>query len=140
PFAAAYSDAEGAFDVVRRAVTPPPGSEAWRERAVLTYPQKTFVAVGDGQRGLLLANRGLPEFEVQPSGDGLLIALTLLRCVGWLSRGDLATRPGHAGPGLPTPGRQTSGVPTFAYALAPFAGDWLTSPAYSLAHGLPVPP
>src|SRR5439155_3555871 len=93
----------------------------------------------NGTHGLLLANRGLPEFEVEPAGDGLRIALTLLRCVGWLSRSDLATRPGHAGPGLPTPGGQTFGVHTFEYALVPFAGDWRTSRAYTLAHGFAVP-
>jgi hypothetical protein len=32
------------------------------------------------------------------------IALTLLRCVGWLSRDDLSTRRGHAGPYMATPG------------------------------------
>jgi mannosylglycerate hydrolase len=35
-----------------------------------------------------------------------VIAVTLLRSVGWLSRMDLTTRPNHAGPGLPTPGAQ----------------------------------
>ena len=36
--------------------------------------------------------------------------LTLLRCVGWLSRGDLGTRRGHAGPELPVPGPQCLGA------------------------------
>ena len=139
PVVTAVSDAEGAFDVVRRPAGVLPGSEHWPERAVATYPQKSFVAVGAGGRGLLLANRGLPEFEAQPSGDGTLIALTLLRCVGWLSRGDLATRPAHAGPGLPTPGGQTFGVQTFEYALVPCAGDWLATGAYTLAHDFAVP-
>jgi alpha-mannosidase len=133
------SDAEGAFDVVRRPAGPLPDSAGWREQAVATYPQKSFVAVGDGNRGLLLANRGLPEFEVQPSGDGVLIALTLVRSVGWLSRGDLATRPGHAGPGLPTPGGQMFGVHHFDYALVPFAGTWLAARAYEAAHSFAVP-
>jgi alpha-mannosidase len=139
PFVTDHSEAEGAFDVVRRPAGALPGSDTWPERAVATYPQKSFVAVGDGTRGVLLANRGLPEFEVQPSGDGLLLALTLLRCVGWLSRDDMATRPGHAGPALPTPGGQTFGVHTFEYALVPYADDWLQSGAYTLAHSFAVP-
>ncbi len=133
------SDAEGSFDVVRRPAGPLPGSESWSERAVATYPQRTFVAAGDGQRGLLLANRGLPEFEVRPTDDGTEIALTLLRSVGWLSRADLATRPGHAGPGLATPGAQGFGVHTFEYALVPFAESWLTSGAFREAHSFAVP-
>lgn len=139
PLLAPHSDAEGAFDVVRRPPGPLPGHETWREPAVATYPQKAFVAVGDGRRGVLLANRGLPEFEVAHSGDGTIIALTLLRCVGWLSRDDLATRPGHAGPMLPTPGGQTFGVHTFEYALVPYSGDWLAAGAYRLAHSFAVP-
>jgi alpha-mannosidase len=139
PFQTDYSEAEGAFDVVRRPAGPLPGGETWRERPVATYPQKSFVAVGDGRRGLLLANRGLPEFEVRPSGDGTIVALTLLRSVGWLSRDDLATRPGHAGPFLPTPGAQVFGVHTFEYALVPHAGDWHESGAYQQAHSFAVP-
>ncbi|HMA35981.1 MAG TPA: glycoside hydrolase family 38 C-terminal domain-containing protein [Chloroflexia bacterium] len=139
PVAAPYSDAEGTFDVVRRPAGPLPGSESWLERAVATYPQKAFVAVGDGKRGLLLANRGLPEFEVQPSGAGTVVALTLLRSVGWLSRDDMAVRPGHAGPGVPTPGGQTFGVHTFEYALVPFVENWLAARAYQLAHQFAVP-
>jgi mannosylglycerate hydrolase len=50
--------------------------------------------------------------------------LTLLRCVGWLSRDDLATREGHAGPAVATPGAQCPGVHRFEYALslAPLEG------------------
>jgi mannosylglycerate hydrolase len=44
--------------------------------------------------------------------------------VGWLSRDDLATRKGHAGPPLATPGAQCPGVHRFEYALslAPLEG------------------
>jgi hypothetical protein len=46
--------------------------------------------------------------------------VTLLRGVGWLSRGDLQTRPGHAGPALPTPGAQCLGLQRWELALRPF--------------------
>ncbi|HEY3523495.1 MAG TPA: glycosyl hydrolase-related protein, partial [Candidatus Limnocylindrales bacterium] len=72
------------------------------------------VAVGD----LVVVGHGLPEYEALPVHRGLDLAVTLLRCVGWLSRDDLATRPGHAGPGVPTPDAQCNGPHTFRYALA----------------------
>ena len=40
----------------------------------------------------------------------MTLGLTLLRCVGWLSRDDLSTRYKHAGPGLETPGAQCLGL------------------------------
>ena len=135
------SEAEGTFDVLSRPLDLPEADSSWREQPVPTHPQKTWVAVGDGQRGVLLANRGLPEYEVlrRPDGAGVTLALTLLRCVGWLSRDDLTTRQGHAGPGLPTPGAQCLGLTRFDYALVPFAGTWQTSRAYHQAHSFNVP-
>jgi mannosylglycerate hydrolase len=54
------------------------------------------------------------------------IAITLLRCVGTLSRGDgdMPTRPGLAGPALATPEAQCPGPHTFELALLPHPGDW----------------
>jgi mannosylglycerate hydrolase len=52
------------------------------------------------------------------------VALTLLRCVEWLSRGDLSTRRGHAGPMEYTPEAQCQGHHEFDYALVPHSGEW----------------
>jgi len=52
------------------------------------------------------------------------VALTLLRCVEWLSRGDLSTRRGHAGPMEYTPEAQCQGHQEFDYALVPHSGMW----------------
>ncbi len=121
PFWTEQALAESAFDVVARPLGLPTQTAGWAEQPVATAPQGTFVAVQDGGRGLLVANQGLPEYEVIPSPGGATIALTLLRCVGWLSRDDLTCcRPAPAGPGLPTPGAQCPGGHTFAYALVPF--------------------
>jgi alpha-mannosidase len=89
--------------------------------------------VTNNQRGLMIANRGLPEYEVFRDDDGTgTIALTLLRCVSWLSRDDLPERPGHAGPGMYTPGAQMPGRWTFEYSIIPHQGTWPT--AYAEAH------
>jgi mannosylglycerate hydrolase len=96
--------------------------------------------VADRKWGVLLANRGLPEFEVLRHQDGgVTLGLTLLRCVGWLSRDDLSTRPRHAGPGIATPGAQTFGVHHFDYAIVPFTGSWLDSRAYLAAQSFSSP-
>jgi len=117
--------AETHFGVIRRPIALPEIGEDWIERPVGTQPQHSFVHVGNGTRGLLLANRGLPEYEVIPTSSGPEIALTLLRCIGWLSRDDLRSRHGHAGPELPTPGAQCQGRYVFEYALVPADGEWV---------------
>jgi len=140
PFATDYAEAEGTFEVRRRParVSPPDDNPAnwdsWAERPVNTQPQKRFVAVSDGRLGLAVLNKGLPEYEVLPAADGqsVIMALTLLRCVEWLSRGDLSTRRGHAGPMDFTPEAQLPGAWTFEYALVPYAGDWRADDAEAL--------
>ena len=132
PFVADVAEAEGVFDVTRRPAqrTGPEAGEPpwqhWAEMPVNTHPQKRFVDVSDGTRGLAVLNRGLPEYEVLPYQDGQAsaVALTLLRCVDWLSRDDLATRNTHAGPKQYTPAAQGLGTHTFDYALVPHPGTW----------------
>lgn len=127
PFRVESSHADGTFEVRERPVeTPRPENLAeWSEEPVNCYPQKRFVDVSDGALGLGVLNRGLPEFEITSDDAGhLAVALTLLRCVGWLSRGDLSTRRGHAGPMELTPEAQCQGINEFDYALVPHNGDW----------------
>jgi hypothetical protein len=66
-------------------------------------------------RGFALGGPGLHEIE--RTADGALL-LTLFRAVGWMSRGDLSTRPGHAGYHVQTPDAQGLGHQRFHYALA----------------------
>ncbi len=113
---------DGHFDRLVRFPHPVQDTTGWAERPQPTAPQRAFVAVTDGTRGLLVATRGLPEYELIPGAEGATLALTLLRCVGWLSRDDLDCRPGHAGPQIATPGAQCPGPATFAYSLIPFGG------------------
>jgi mannosylglycerate hydrolase len=148
PFVARSADAEDAFCVTRRPARrePQPGEPPWSEwieAPVDTNPQKRFVDLSDGSAGLAVLNRGLPEYEVAPSDDGAssAVALTLLRCVEWLSRDDLATRRGHAGPPLHTPAGQGIGTHVFEYALVPHAGAWEAEDAVVLqeAHAYEAP-
>ncbi len=132
-----YSYAEGHFDVVKRAIALPSG-EMWRsEKPYGTYPQRTFVDINDGERGVTIANKGLLEYEVDSItdiADGATIALTLLRSVGWLSRDDLLTRKGNAGPSLATPEAQCLGSNVFEYSIIPHSGTWQSAKTYQAAH------
>lgn len=89
-----------------------------------TFHMRFFTSLNDGKAGIALLNRGLLEYEIvrRPSGDPA-IALTLLRSVGQLARGNLMTRKNLVGPPLPTPEAQCLGPCTFEYALLPFKGD-----------------
>jgi alpha-mannosidase len=115
---------DGHFEVVRRPVGIPQYDSTWVEQPRSEVPQRNFTDVSDGKLGLMVANYGLPEVEVIKAVNGNEIALTLLRCVGWLSRDDLSTRRGHAGPFLATPGAQMNGRWTFQYSIIPHRGGW----------------
>jgi alpha-mannosidase len=93
----------------------------WVEPPVPTAHTLGAVALGS----LVLLAKGLPEYEA--SEDGL--RLTLLRCVGTISRpAGLPTRPLAAGPDIATPDGQCRGRHVFEFALR-FDGDELTNAA-----------
>jgi alpha-mannosidase len=125
PFQVDHAWQDGHFEVVQRGIGVPASDDSWVEQPRSEVPQRGFSDVSDGKHGLMIANRGLPEVEIRDLGpDGREIALTLLRCVGWLSRDDFSTRKGHAGPAMETPGAQLPGSWEFDYAIIPHAGTW----------------
>ncbi len=113
---------DGHWHVVHRPVRPPPAPH-WYQRPVPTVHQRRFSAVSDGEHGLAVLVRGLPEVEAIPTQGGVDLAVTLLRSVGWLSRDDLLTRRQGAGPALATPEAQCLGRHRFELAVCAFAGD-----------------
>ncbi len=120
PFRAESALHDGHFELVERPILPPLMEDDWIEQRRPEVPQRAFSDLSDGKTGLLLAACGLPEIAVQHRADGTIeAALTLLRCVGWLSRDDFSSRRGHAGPMLATPGAQMHGTNTFQYSLIP---------------------
>ncbi len=137
------ADFDGHFEVVRRpfgeTLQPKQDQEGlWVEQPRPEVPQRAFTDVSDGSRGLMIASRGLPEVEVLKREDGTAeVALTLLRCIGWLSRDDLPVRPGHAGPGMETPEAQMPGTWSFDYSIIPHVKGQ-TSPS-PLAYNFEVP-
>jgi len=86
------------FDIAQRR-TGAADDTGWVHPATATFVQHGLVCVND----LTVAAPGLPEAEVTPDG---VIAITLVRAVGWLARMDLTSRPQPAGPVVQTPGAQ----------------------------------
>lgn len=124
------------FAVVARDIELPQ-AEGWVEDPTPLMHQRSFADLSQGGRGFAVLNRGLPSVEVARTEQGTQIALTLLRCVGWLSRDDLVTRRVAAGPLVETPEAQCLGVHRFEYAILPHAGDWRQ--VYPIAYGYVAP-
>ncbi|NIM96442.1 MAG: hypothetical protein GTO18_22305 [Anaerolineales bacterium] len=123
PLSIAEAFCGGHYDILRRSTELPPKNPDWIEQPVMEFPMRDFIAAKWEERGLMVSSRGLREGSVSPDG---VIAVTLLRCFGWLSRGDLSTRNGVAGPQVFTPGGQEQGEHVFQLSLIPFEGN-LTS-------------
>lgn len=104
------------FGVTQRFAMSPNPRGYPRETPVTTAPAHRFVARAAGSRGLAILAPGFFEYELDRKGD---LLVTLLRSVGELSRGDLPTRPGHAGWPVATPLAQCHGVERLQLALAP---------------------
>ncbi|RDE13381.1 MAG: hypothetical protein C4K49_08575 [Candidatus Thorarchaeota archaeon] len=116
--------ADSTFDVIERPIRPKP-SAGWHQPVAPTYPLRNFVTMSSDRRGLTVTTTGTMEFEILEE-QASTIAVTLLRCVGWLSTVNMQTRPESAGPILETLGGQCLGKHRFTYAVTPHEGDWLS--------------
>jgi mannosylglycerate hydrolase len=132
--------ADTAFGTVRRPARRPVPDRVATEAPVSAAPLQSFVDAGDDRAGVTVYADGLMEYEVLTDGPPR-VALTLLRCVGELSRGDLRARPGgHAGPGLPTPGAQCPGRHVFRFAMEPRAAAPAEADLHARARAFVAPP
>ncbi len=130
PEPASTSHAECAFTVVERGLTAEGRPD---EFPTPTFPSRRFVHAG----GLTVVHDGLLEYELvgivpdetpassrsaaggdPDDGVATMLALTLLRATGMLSRLGMTTRPLPAGPMTPIEGSQLLGPVEVAYALA----------------------
>jgi Glycosyl hydrolases family 38 N-terminal domain/Alpha mannosidase middle domain len=87
------------FEVVERPIR----SEGGTENPSPTWPARGAVSAG----GITAIQSGVFEYEVLPDSEEL--AITLLRCVGTISRPEIATRGWAAGPDIATPAAQMPG-------------------------------
>jgi len=117
PYTFSYAESLFGVDVRNLHTFDDTSYEDWVELPS-TNSHKTFVALRGEKGAVCVANRGLPGFETHENDDGnTTVALTLLRCVGWLSRYDLLSRKGNGAWTIETPGAQCLGAHTFDFAL-----------------------
>jgi hypothetical protein len=141
PFETGVAITENQFHVAERSLTPPLWNGISNEKPPTTFPQKRFAAFEADSDGMAVFNKGLQEGEVVVDGRGRqAYAVTLLRCVGWLSRPDLQSRRGGAGPTIATEDSQMQGRHTFDYALTTYRGDWRSAGIQPMAHSFAHPP
>jgi alpha-mannosidase len=138
PFATTGSAADTPFHVTRRSAIKARRDPGAPELELPTYPMWSFVEASGGGASLALIADGLHEYELCPGAQPEL-ALTLLRSVGWLSRDDLSTRTGHAGPAMETPGAQVPGLHRLRYHLFFHAGDWEQASVWRAAESALLP-
>jgi alpha-mannosidase len=128
------SEAECAFAVVHRPLAAEDGPI---ERGMATFPARRFVDCSDGKVGLAVISDSVLEYEVAEGGT--VLAVTLLRAVGFLSRRRPALRPEPAGPPLPVPGAQLHGTVRRALGLYLHPGGWEQAALYRRADEFLVP-
>lgn len=105
--------ADAAFGPVARAPLDVPAVDQRAERVLPTAPFHRYVSLYGAGGGATVFSDGLAEYE---AGDDGVVAVTLVRAVGELSRPDLPERPGHAG--WPTPTPEAQGLGAFVAQLA----------------------
>ena len=141
PFHTETAITENQFHVAERSLTPPPWNGTSPEQPPTTFPQKSFAAFEGDDVGVAVFNKGLQEGEVVRDKKGReAYALTLLRCVGWLSRPDLVSRRGGAGPTISTEDSQMLGQHTFEFSLTTYRGGWRENNIQATAHSFAYPP
>ena len=99
--------ADGQFDIPRRDIT------VWQgwNNPLHTQRCQHFFEVTDGTEGVLIAGKGLHEYEILPQKNTM--ALTLLRAIGQL--GDWGE--------FPTPDSQISGLQEAEYAIVLYGAE-----------------
>jgi alpha-mannosidase len=110
------------------------------ENTAPTAPVQHFVNIAEHGRGVALFVGGLREYEVLPDGSNSL-AVTMIRCVGFLNRNDLLLRRRPMAPAqFESEGAQNLGEHCFQLALRPHDGTLSASELLKEAYAFDVKP
>ena len=113
--------ADQPFGLIERPNLPPEMAvwqeEQWTEAPVALYPMQSQVMMNNDTRGLCAVTKGLREYQIHEDQQDV-IAVTLLRSVGWLGQANMPYRPGRAsGMVLPSPDSQIQGLHHFKLSV-----------------------
>ena len=99
---------DSAFDLVERQAGRQEllMAEKGKEVPVVVDPSLSFIHAADQVAGLVITHRGLHEYQTKTEQKQSSVHLTLIRSIGFLSRDDIPSRGGGAGPSMPTPAAQ----------------------------------
>ncbi len=127
-----FAFAGSPFDVVKRPITIEDYDEssipedvkkviigAREAKPNTIFLNREFVDLNDGNNGLAVLSKGMPEYQVIEKDT---VALTLFRSVGWIAK-EINSRIGDAGPEIFTPDAQCLREMQFEYAVYPHKGD-----------------
>ncbi|WP_242851217.1 glycoside hydrolase family 38 C-terminal domain-containing protein [Clostridium sp. DMHC 10] len=96
-------------------------SQKWSEKPMPIYHNQKFVAVTEGNDGLAVLNKDITEYEIYEGVNDNIIALTLVRGIGFIGKRELAIRPGRAsGIEMECSGAQCSGTNISEYSIVLF--------------------
>jgi mannosylglycerate hydrolase len=129
---------DSAFDIIERPAVKNEQFDAAKQKevAVVVEPTLSFIRASD----FSFFHRGLQEYQVVGGVEQDTLEVTVLRSVGWLSRDDLRTRGGGAGPHLATPEGQCIGTYTFEFAIGYVASEDTNAKLASRAQKFRLPP
>lgn len=99
-----------------------PPQEAWIEDPPREAPHEEWCGVWNDSHGIVIRTYGLYEHEYLPEANGSL-ALTLMRCVGTLSKDEQVRRKNNVAPSVPTPEAQMQGEYTYSFSIIPVPGN-----------------
>ncbi len=103
----------------------------WMEYPLPTCPTHGLIAATTAQGGVCAMCDGVVEYEAVQSKEETLLRITLLRCVGWLSRPDLNTRIGNGGWVIETPEAQCLGTHRLRVAAMFCTHKWQQTDAFA---------
>ncbi|CAN7187753.1 alpha-mannosidase [Rossellomorea sp. LjRoot5] len=127
-----------AFDVVKRKAKTDEAFDAAKQKEVpvVVEPSLSFIQT---ESGFAFYQRGLQEYQVTRVEEKDSLDVTVIRSVGWLSRDDLRTRGGGAGPNMETHDAQCIGTHSFSAAFE-FNADGSIGQAATQANLFRIPP
>ena len=130
---------DGYFGLVSHPADLKAYDSSYTEEQISRYAMESFAFLRGNESKLVVATRGIHEYESHVMEEETKVNFTLLRSVGWLSRDDLLTRKGNAGPQIPTPQAQCIGEYRYHYSFGLLKEDD-ESEAYRMAKDFLIDP